>query len=99
MAEKMLQVQVCYAKPNLQFLQELKVVSGTTLRSAIDQSGVLQNMPEIDLTICQVGIYGKLKQFDTLLRDRDRIEIYRALIADPKESRRKRAEKISDKKA
>jgi hypothetical protein len=60
---------------------------------------VLRDAPEIDLTDCSVGIHGKLKTLDTALRDRDRVEIYRPLIADPKESRRKRAEKMGEKKA
>jgi hypothetical protein len=59
---------------------------------------VLQDAPEIDLAVCRVGIYGKLKSMDTMLRDRDRVEIYRPLIADPKESRRKRAAKKGQEK-
>ncbi len=96
-SEGKLQVQVCYAKPEMQWLRDLIVPAGTTLHQAIKQSGVLQNLPEIDLTVCRVGIHGKLKTLDTVLRERDRIEIYRPLIADPKESRRKRAAKRADK--
>jgi putative ubiquitin-RnfH superfamily antitoxin RatB of RatAB toxin-antitoxin module len=94
-----IQVQVCFATPNLQILRDLAVPPGTTVEGAIRRSGVLRDAPEIDLTVWRVGIYGKLKALDTALRDRDRIEIYRPLIADPKESRRKRAEKKDDKKA
>jgi putative ubiquitin-RnfH superfamily antitoxin RatB of RatAB toxin-antitoxin module len=85
-------VQVCFAKPDVQLLRELKVPAGTSLQDAIRQSGILQDA-QIDLAACRVGIYGKLKTPDTVLRDRDRVEIYRPLIADPMESRRKRAEK------
>jgi putative ubiquitin-RnfH superfamily antitoxin RatB of RatAB toxin-antitoxin module len=92
-------VQVCFAAPDLQILRDLLVPPGTTVEDAIRRSGVLRDAPEIDLTVCRVGIYGKLKALDTPLRDRDRIEIHRPLIADPKESRRKRAEKKDDKKA
>jgi hypothetical protein len=60
---------------------------------AIELSGVLASYPEINLVTQPVGIYGKKKTLDTLLRDRDRIEIYRPLVADPKDSRRKRAAK------
>ena len=94
-----LHVQVCYAKPNRELLRDLAMPAGSTLHDAIKQSGILHSVPEIDLTVCRVGIYGKLKPLDTVLRDHDRIEIYRALIADPKESRRKRAEKKEAKKA
>ena len=86
-----LHVQVCYAKPDQQWLQALTVPEGTTLEQAIRQSGVLLAMPEIDLATCRVGVYSKIKSLDSVLREGDRIEIYRPLIADPKESRRRRA--------
>lgn len=88
-----IQVQVCYAKPEIQLLRDLSVPPGTTVQTAIVQSGILVDMPEIDLMSCRFGIYAKLKTLDTILRDGDRIEIYRPLIADPKESRRRRADK------
>lgn len=84
-------VQVCYALPGKQFLRELKVGAGTTLQAAIEQSGLLRDAPEIDLAVFRVGVYGKLKSVDSSVREHDRIEIYRPLIADPKESRRRRA--------
>jgi putative ubiquitin-RnfH superfamily antitoxin RatB of RatAB toxin-antitoxin module len=93
-----IRVQVCYAKPDQQILRDLLVPQGTTVEDAIRRSGVLGDAPETDLTACRIGIYGKLKTLDTALRDQDRVEIYRSLIADPKESRRKRAEKKDDKK-
>lgn len=99
MAEQVLHVQVCYAKPEAQFLRDLEVPAGTTLRQAIEQSGVLQSQPEIDLSVCRVGISGKVRELDVALREHDRVEIYRSLIADPKEARRKRAEKKAVKKA
>jgi putative ubiquitin-RnfH superfamily antitoxin RatB of RatAB toxin-antitoxin module len=91
-------VQVCYARPDTQILVDLTVPAGTSLRQAIAQSGVLTRAPGIDLTVSRVGIFGKLKTPDTILRDGDRVEIYRPLTADPKESRRKRVEKKVDKK-
>jgi putative ubiquitin-RnfH superfamily antitoxin RatB of RatAB toxin-antitoxin module len=93
-----IRVQVCFAKPDAHLLRELTVPAGTTLQDAIRQSGVLQEAGEIDLAACRVGIYGKLKTLDTVLRERDRVEIYRALIADPMKSRRIRAEKKEHKK-
>lgn len=88
-----IRVQVCYARPDMQFLRDLELPHGATLRVAVEQSGVLQAAPEIDLATSRVGIYGKLKALDTVLREHDRVEIYRPLTADPKESRRKRAVK------
>ncbi|MFC7517477.1 RnfH family protein [Herbaspirillum sp. GCM10030257] len=86
-----LRIQVCYAKPEWQFLRELSVVPGTTIRDAIQVSGLLEEAPEIDLSTARVGVYGKLKELDALLREHDRVEVYRPLIADPKDARRRRA--------
>ena len=86
-----MQVYVTYAKPQEEFIRPLRVASGTTVGQAIEQSGVLASFPEINLVTQPVGIYGKKKTLETVLRDRDRIEIYRPLVADPKDSRRKRA--------
>jgi putative ubiquitin-RnfH superfamily antitoxin RatB of RatAB toxin-antitoxin module len=91
--ETSISVQVCFAKPDTCFLKNLELPAGATIDDAIRQSGVLIRFSEIDLTVWQTGIYGKLKPLDTVLRDRDRIEIYRPLLADPKESRRRRAVK------
>jgi putative ubiquitin-RnfH superfamily antitoxin RatB of RatAB toxin-antitoxin module len=71
----------------------MQVEQGTTIGEAIERSGVLAAFPEIDLATQPVGIYAKKKALDTPLRERDRIEIYRPLVADPKDSRRKRAAK------
>jgi putative ubiquitin-RnfH superfamily antitoxin RatB of RatAB toxin-antitoxin module len=84
-------VEVCYALPDTSFLVQLDVAAGTTIAEAIAASGVLARFPEIDLARNKLGLFGKLKPADTVLRDRDRIEIYRPLQADPMESRRRRA--------
>ncbi|MCC6071027.1 RnfH family protein [Massilia sp. GCM10020059] len=86
-------VQLCYAAPLREYFRELAVAPGTTIEQAIIQSGVLQAIPGIDLVVQPVGIFGKKRPLDTVLRERDRIEIYRPLIADPKDSRRRRSEK------
>ena len=91
--ETMIQIQVCYASPGVQAVKQLSVPAGTLLHDGIKRSGLLEEIHEIDLSCWRVGIYGKLKTLDTVLRDQDRIEIYRPLIADPMESRRKRADK------
>jgi putative ubiquitin-RnfH superfamily antitoxin RatB of RatAB toxin-antitoxin module len=86
-----LTVEVCYARPALQFFRALSVPAGTTLQQAIGLSGVLETAPEIDMAACRAGIHGKHRPLDTVLREGDRIEIYRALIIDPKDARRRRA--------
>lgn len=85
-------VQLCYARPGLQVLQEVAVAPGTTIQQAIMQSGIVQQVPEMDISVSKVGIFGKLKTLDTVLREHDRIEIYRPLLADPKTARRQRVE-------
>lgn len=90
MADK-LHVLVCYAVPRQEFLRALEVEPGTTVGQAIEASGVLGAFPDINLASQPVGIYARKKTLDTVLRERDRIEIYRPLVADPKDSRRRRA--------
>jgi len=90
MAE-MLAISVCYASDRHEWLRALQVEAGTTIGEAIERSGVLEAFPGINLTTQAVGIYAKKKTLDTVLRERDRIEIYRPLVADPKDSRRRRA--------
>lgn len=85
------EVLVVYAKADRQWQQAVSLTPGLTVEQAIRQSGLLALLPEIDLALHRVGIFGKLKALDALVRDRDRIEIYRPLTADPKESRRRRA--------
>ena len=92
MAE-LLGVSVCYASDKHEWLRPMHVAPGTTIGEAIEQSGVLEAFPDINLTTQPVGLYAKKKTLDTVLRERDRIEIYRPLVADPKDSRRKRAAK------
>lgn len=86
-----IRVEVVYALPQEQQLLSLRVAPGTTAAEAIERSGILKKHPEIDLGQNKIGIFGKLVKTDTVLRDRDRVEIYRPLIADPKEVRRQRA--------
>jgi len=85
------QVEVAYARPDIQVLIPIEVEEGATLREAIERSGVLDRFPEIDLAKAKVGIFGKLSKLDNPLRAKDRVEIYRTLIADPKAVRKQRA--------
>ncbi len=85
-------IEVVYALSGEQILFRQQVPEGATVAEAIKLCGVLDKYPEIDLAANKLGIFGKLAKLDTVLRDKDRIEIYRPLIADPKEVRRRRAE-------
>lgn len=86
-------VEVVYALKDRQEIASVKLPKGATIKDAIEASGLMEKYPEISLekTGNKVGIYAKLAPLTTEVRDRDRIEIYRPLIADPKEVRRKRA--------
>ena len=84
-------VEVVYALPEKQDFLSIKLPAGSTVRQAIEASGILAKHPEIDLAKNKLGIFAKLAKPDTALRDRDRVEIYRPLIADPKEVRKQRA--------
>ena len=88
---KQIPVEVVYALPEHQQIIRLNVEDGSSLREAIIRSGVLEQFPEIDLDKAKTGIFGKLSKADTPLRAKDRVEIYRPLIADPKEVRKQRA--------
>lgn len=85
-------VEVVYALSDKQPLLKVKLADGASVEDAIRASGVLDAHPEIDLARNKVGIFSKLVKLDEKVRDQDRVEIYRPLIADPKEVRRKRAE-------
>ena len=87
-----IRIEVVYALPQQQTLLTLTVEPGTTVEAAIQRSGILAQFPEIDLARNKVGIFSKLVKLDERVRDRDRVEIYRPLIADPKEVRRQRAD-------
>jgi len=84
-------IEVAYATPKKQLILECEVESGATVRDAARQSGIDRHFPEIDLESCELGVFGKAVTDDYELSDGDRIEIYRPLIADPKEIRRQRA--------
>jgi uncharacterized protein len=86
-----IQIEVAYARPERQDVIRLTLPAGSTIVQAIEASGLLQRHPEIDVAKTKVGIFGKLSRMDTALRERDRVEIYRPLIADPKEVRKQRA--------
>lgn len=86
-----IRVEVAYARPDQQVILPVDVEEGATIKRAVELSGVSTSFPEIDLGVNKVGIFGKLSKLDQVLRANDRVEIYRALIADPKEVRKTRA--------
>ncbi len=90
--ESRIAVEIAYALPTAQTLRKLELDAGATVEDVIRRSGLLDDFPEIDLATNKVGIFSKLVKLDEVVRDRDRVEVYRPLIADPKEVRRKRAE-------
>ena len=92
MSDEKINIELIYALPAKQTLLQIEVPKATTIGDAVRLSGILDKHPEIDLEKGKFGIFGKLSKVDTVLREKDRIEIYRPLIADPKEVRRKRAE-------
>ncbi|EEY43495.1 RnfH family protein [Vibrio mimicus] len=92
MNSEMIQVEVVYALPHEQRVLKLVVEQSATVEEIIRTSGILQMYPEIDLSVNKVGIFSRNVKLDAKVRDKDRIEIYRPLLADPKEIRRKRAE-------
>jgi len=88
---EMINIEVVYALPKKQEIITVKLPEGATARQAIEASGLLAKYPEIDLAKNKLGVFAKLTKPDSALRDQDRVEIYRPLIADPKEVRKQRA--------
>jgi putative ubiquitin-RnfH superfamily antitoxin RatB of RatAB toxin-antitoxin module len=93
-----MQIEVAYALPDEAFLQSFEIDNSTSVNEAIEISGVLKKYPEIDLKVNQIGVFGKVIALDYKLRDKDRIEIYRPLISDPKEVRKRKAAEREAKK-
>jgi putative ubiquitin-RnfH superfamily antitoxin RatB of RatAB toxin-antitoxin module len=91
-------VEVVYALPDKQYLRSITVDEGATVEQAIKASGLLSLRKDIDLNSNKVGIFSRPVKLGDAVQDGDRIEIYRPLIADPKELRRQRAERSVDKK-
>ena len=93
-----IRIEVAYATTERQMIIPVLVQNGITVEEAIEKSGILTRFEGVSLDGHSVGIFGKLTTLDHVLRDHDRVEIYRPLIADPKEIRRKRIAEDKDKK-
>ncbi|AOR64000.1 hypothetical protein KU73_11540 [Pectobacterium wasabiae] len=92
-----MQVDVVYALPERQYLRTVKLEEGSTVEQAVVASGLLELRQDIDLQVNKVGIYSRAAKLTDVVQDGDRVEIYRPLIADPKELRRQRAERSKNK--
>ncbi len=86
-----MKIEVAYALRHQQTLLNIEVDDNASVEDAIQQSNILKKYPEINLKKNKVGIFGKITSLDVKLREKDRVEIYRSLIADPKEVRKQRA--------
>lgn len=96
MSDQQFSIEVAYATPEKQALLEVVIEQNTTVEQAIRASGIMTRFAEIDLAVQKVGIWNRTCKLSDLPQKGDRIEIYRPLIADPKEARRVRAEKAKE---
>ena len=92
-ASKLINIEIAFALPTQQTLLTLQMESGLSVEEMIQRSGILDTHQDIDLKVNKVGIWSRACKLRDVPKEGDRIEIYRPLIADPKESRRRRAEK------
>ena len=86
-------IEVVYGVPHKQKILTLLLAAGITVEQAVIESGIIDLFPEIDLTINKVGVWNRAVKLTDTVNDLDRIEVYRPLIADPKDVRKRRAEK------
>ena len=89
-SENTIKVSVAYATSSEQMWRDITLSSGSTLHRAIEKSGILSEFPEIDLDNGKVGVFGAIKDLDTVLRDGDRVEIYRPITIDPEKLERRK---------
>lgn len=97
MSDALIQVEVAYALPHKQRLISLRVPEGTTVYDAARQSGIAEDFEALDLERAQMGVFGKVEPNPRkrVLQEGERVEIYRPLTADPKETRKARAKKTA----
>ena len=96
MSEGLMQIEVAYALPTKQSLVDVAIKECATVEEVIQASNLLNEYPDIDLSSTKVGIWSRVVKLRDTVKDGDRIEIYRPLIADPKEIRKRRAEKAKE---
>ena len=97
MVKQLLQIEVVYATAERQWLLSVAVAPGTSLREAVRLSGLAEQLPDVDLEACPLGIFGKIvtEAAQQVVVEGDRVELYRPLLADPKEVRKQRAAKVA----
>ncbi|HFC8500315.1 TPA: RnfH family protein [Neisseria oralis] len=88
----MLEIEIAYGLADRQELHIMRVEEGTTVRQAALRSPIAERFPDVDLNTAPLGIFGKVVKDNTVLRAHDRIEVYRPLLIDPKDARRKRVQ-------
>jgi putative ubiquitin-RnfH superfamily antitoxin RatB of RatAB toxin-antitoxin module len=98
-SDKKIQVETAFALPERQAIVELEVTEGTTAIEAVRQSNIAARFEGVDVEDARLGIFGKVVTRDQVLKAGDRVEIYRPLVADPKEIRKARAEKAKERRA
>lgn len=87
-----MQIEVVYApSPSRQILVEVELAPGATIADALRASGLRDELPALESIGSQVGVFGRRRTLDTVLADGDRVEVYRPLLIDPKDARRRRA--------
>ena len=86
-----MKISVVYALPERQVVREVELPAGSTIAEAVERSGLMRDFPEIGMRPAIVGIHGRVMPTDAILREGDRVEIYRKLRVDPKAARRRRA--------
>lgn len=91
MAEPVLDIEVAFANPDEQLIIPVQLAEGSSVQQAINQSGILERYPEIDLSVMKVGVFGKICALEKIVEAGDRVEIYRPLLQNPMEARRNRA--------
>ena len=96
--DQMIKVEVAYALPHKQTLIAVELPPGATVLEAAQRSGIASKIEGLDLENASFGIFGNVVASRQVLRDGDRVEIYRPLIADPKEVRKARAERVKERK-
>lgn len=93
----MMQVEVAYASTTRQVVVTIAVAADCTVRDAIQQSGILEQCPEIDLAVNRVGIFSKQATLESHIKAGDRLEIYRPLLIDPKQARQQRVRRRANR--
>ena len=87
----LIEVEVTYALPERQVIRTVAVPAGTTAMEALERSGIRDEFPGMEVNPAAIGVFSRKVDADYVMRPGDRLEIYRPLIADPKETRRRRA--------